>query len=218
MLIIFDLDDTLIDTSGAVTPFKLRCFLQRLFDLQLISLSFDQAHEELFHLNQNSPRSKDAVDQFLAHHSIQKEKAEPALIELNSPLPKNFFIPTTPHAMQILEFFHSSHPLALVTGGFPPFQREKMEKAGIEPAFFSKIEIPRDCVKKPVYESLIREFSISPSDVWVCGDRVALDLAPAKELGMRTIHMQWGRGARYTENQWTDHRISDLRELKEIIR
>ena len=179
---------------------------------------FETAEEELLNLNLKSPRSKDALFAFMSKYSFDPKKRDAVLAELTTPLPEDIKIPTTPHAKEILEFFRPYRPLALVTGGHPPFQRQKMEKAGIEPGFFCKIEIPEDSVKKPVYEALLLEFSLSPPDVWVCGDRIGMDLAPAKELGMKTIHMQWGRGGRQKTDAWVDHSISDLRELKGIVR
>ena len=95
-----------------------------------------------------------------------------------------------------------------MTGGHPPFQREKMEKAGLDTSIFSKIAIPEDSVKKPFYEGLANEFSIKSSKIWVCGDRVDMDLAPAYELGINTIHMRWGRGKMVKSADWIDHSIS----------
>ena len=218
MLIIFDLDDTLIDTSGFITPFKLRMCVQKLIDLGLFIPNREEAEKRLLALNAESPRSGDAVLQFLSHYCFREEEVIPVLAELTTPLPHDFVVPTTPNAKKILSLFYTLCPLALVTGGHPPFQIQKMEKAGIEPGLFSKIEIPEDSVKKPVYETLLREFSVMPQDTWVCGDRIAMDLVPAKELGMHTVHMRWGRGRRQQMTQEVDYSICDLGELKGIIR
>ncbi|MBU6447143.1 MAG: HAD family hydrolase, partial [Verrucomicrobia bacterium] len=107
--------------------------------------------------------------------------------------------------------------VALVTGGHPPFQMEKLEKAGIDRSFFSKIAIPEDSIKKPFYEALLREFSIRPQEVVVCGDRIAMDLAPAHALGCQTVHMRWGRGKKLATEQWVTHSIVELSELTRII-
>jgi FMN phosphatase YigB (HAD superfamily) len=211
LLIIFDLDDTLIDTSGSITPFKLRACLK------LLGLEGPAFEQELFKLNQTSLRSKDALLEFCTRHDVPKTGQEAALKEMFSPLPDDFQIPTTPFAKETLSFFHKTHHLALVTGGAPPLQRQKIEKAGIEAKMFSKIAIPEDSVKKPVYLALLQEFSVDPKNAWVCGDRVTMDLIPARELGMRTVHMRWGRGNLQIE-KWVESTIQNLSELKEIIR
>lgn len=217
MLIIFDLDDTLIDTSGSVTPFKMRECLKRLVEDGLRVRDFDEAYAELLAINAESARSKDALASMIAKGGLAPERASRALAELTAPLPPDFRIPTTPQANEILTFFHSFHTLALVTGGHSSFQREKMEKAGLDSSIFSRIAIPEDCIKKPVYEVLAKDFSTAPERVWVCGDRLEMDLAPARELGFKTIHMRWGRGKK-ARADWVDHSISVLAELKGIIK
>jgi FMN phosphatase YigB (HAD superfamily) len=217
-LIIFDLDDTLIDTSGSVTPFKMRSCLNRLKETGLRIPDFEKAYEELLAINARSSKSKEAIERFAFPYQLTKAQIAAAVEELTTPLPKDFSIPTTPFAKEILKYFRSLCPLALVTGGHPPFQKDKLKKAGIEVSVFSMIAIPEDSVKKPYYEALQRKFSVPPQDVWVCGDRVSMDLKPARELGYRTVHMRWGRGKMSATEDWIDYSISELRELKEIVR
>ncbi len=215
MLIIFDLDDTLLDTSGAITPFKMRECLKRLIEDGASVKDFEQAYADLMALNNASPRSKDAVSLFARKLGCEPERA---LAELTAPLPPGFAIPTTPGAKDILGYFFPKYPLVIATGGYPPFQREKIEKAGLEPSIFSKIAILEDSNKRPLYEGLPKEFSIKPEKIWVCGDRVETDLAPAYRLGFKTIHMKWGRGKMEKSADWIDHAISTLSELKGLIR
>lgn len=217
MLIIFDLDDTLIDTSGSITPFKMKECLQKLMEVGLVVQDFNTAYAELLSYNASSMKSKDALLEFLRSQNAEEELLSKALPMLTTPLPNDFSIKLTPNAKEILKYFASSHRLALVTGGHPPFQLEKMEKAGIDRAYFSKIAIPEDSIKGPFYKALIEEFGMHPSEVYVCGDRVAMDLLPAYELGLNTIHMRWGRGLVGKTEEWVHHAISDLTELKRII-
>jgi len=212
-LIIFDLDDTLIDTSGAVTPFKLR----NIFEILMQKAPTDLEFQELVMINETSLKTKDAIEAFGLKKGVSRKAIEKAISEMSAPLPSDFSIPCTPNAKEILEFYRKLYPLALVTGGFPPFQREKMEKAGIEASIFSKIAIPEDSIKKPFYKDLMIEFSKAPADIWVCGDRVPMDLAPAKELGFKTVHIRWGRGKRIKHEPWIDFSIQDLSELRNII-
>lgn len=215
-MIIFDLDDTLLDTSGSVTPFKMRECLKRLVEDGATVSCFEEAYADLMTLNSVSARAKDALLQFASKTGCRNPSR--ALSELTAPLPAGFTVPTTPNAKEILYYFRSKYFLAIVTGGHPPFQREKMEKAGLELSIFSKIAIPEDSVKKPYYEDLAKEFSIKPDQIWVCGDRIEMDLMPAHELGCKTIHMKWGRGKMAKKADWIGHTITSLSELKGIIR
>jgi FMN phosphatase YigB (HAD superfamily) len=217
-LIIFDLDDTLIDTSGYVTPFKMKECLKRFIEAGLAISDFDKAYLELLSINAKSKRSQDALAQFLHQVGGSGRLFEKAIQEMTAPLPSGFSVPTTPNAKEILKYLSKTHTIALVTGGHPPFQMEKLEKAGIDRTIFSKIAIPEDSIKKPFYEGLVREFSLSADQVLVCGDRIAMDLVPAFELGFTTVHMRWGRGSLSETEKWVHHAISDLSELKRIIK
>lgn len=213
MLIIFDLDDTLIDTSGSVTPFKLESAAKVLLERQVTAQELDELHA----INSTSAKTPDALRQFAQNRGLL-ERLPYAIEELTAPLPDDFRVACTPQAQEILRYYRSRYPVALVTGGYPPFQREKLKKAGFEEAVFSKIAIPEDSVKKPFYQAFAEEFSASPEEVWVCGDRIPMDLAPAHSLGFHTVHMRWGRGKQMNTEPWIDHSITSLAELRNVIR
>ena len=216
MLIIFDLDDTLIDTSGAIVPFKLKLCLERLKELGLRYDDFEAAYERLLALNAAALRSRDALEAFINLSHGDPSWLELVLPTMVSPLPEDFIVPTTPFAKEILEELRISHDLTLVTAGYPPFQKEKLKKAGIEPSLFSNILIPEDCIKRPAYEALYKQFF--KGQALVCGDRIWVDLLPAHELGFTTVHMRWGRGLLNQTEPWIDYSISGLRELRDIVR
>ncbi len=216
-MIIFDLDDTLIDTSGSVTPFKLLECLKGLVANGLKVSDVESAFQVLLTLNESSSGSEEALIKFILQFGGGAELISFANAEMSRPLPAGFSIQTTPDAKEILQTLSKKHILALVTGGHPPFQMEKLEKAGIDRAFFSKIAIPEDSVKKPFYEALIREFSVPAHEVLVCGDRIAMDLTPAQQIGCKTVHMRWGRGKKLKTEDWITHSISRLSELKWMI-
>jgi FMN phosphatase YigB (HAD superfamily) len=212
-LIIFDLDDTLIDTSGCITPFKLKIACEKLAGRSVSPKEL----QELTAINRASLRTPDAIMQFGRQIGASKEAVQAALAELTSPLPEGFQVALTPNAKEIIHYYASRCPIALVTGGHPPFQREKLKKAGIEASIFSKIAVPEDSIKKPFYKAFAGELSVDPAHVWVCGDRIPMDLVPARELGFRTIHMRWGRGRQMATEPWIDRSIEDLSELRKII-
>src|SRR5690348_16050389 len=130
LLIIFDLDDTLLDTSGTVTPFKLREGLKLLIQDGAKVANFEDAYAELMVLNRRCSRSTDATRHFAK--KVGCSDISRAHAELTAPLPAGFTIPTTPDAKEVLNYFRPNYLLAIVTGGHPPFQREKMEKAGLD--------------------------------------------------------------------------------------
>lgn len=215
MLIIFDLDDTLIDTSGVITPFKLKECLASLIGSG-VQVPED-AYAELLKENQTQLRSKDAFLSFAKSVKSNDEQIEKALGMLITPLPEAFKVPATPHAKEVLEYLRALFKLTLVTIGHLSFQQDKLKKAGIDSSLFSMIKVLKGPEKKIAYEEIQETFSLTSKEIWVCGDRIETDLRPAFELGFNTVHMRWGRGANYAKEDWVDHSINDLRELKEII-
>jgi putative hydrolase of the HAD superfamily len=215
-LIIFDLDDTLIDTSGFITPFKMKECFQKLRETGLpLSTS---AYNELLEKNQAASKSKIAVVEFAKKYNASDDQIQKVLDVLQDPLPESFQIPMTPYAKEILDYYRNRYTIALVTSGHPVYQMDKLKKAGIDSSIFSMIAIPEDSVKKPYYEALQKKNHLQAKEVWVCGDRVEMDLKPAHELGFNTIHMRWGRGAYLESEKWVDYSINTLHALKEIIR
>ncbi len=192
--------------------------LKRLIAIGVRVPDFSIAYQKLLERNKRSLKSKDALVDFAKELSANESQIEFALQGLFSPLPDLFQIPMTPHAKEIIEFYAKICPLAIVTGGHPPFQWDKLKKAGIDSSFFSMISIPEDSIKKPSYQALQEKFSLHSEEIWVCGDRIEMDLKPAFELGFRTVHMRWGRGSALNSEEWIEHSISNLRELKDIIK
>jgi putative hydrolase of the HAD superfamily len=135
-----------------------------------------------------------------------------------SSLPPKLKVKLMKGASKILVWLREKHELAIVTGGEPHFQKEKWENAGIDSSKFSKIVVADKCEKKFHYQEILTELKRLPQETIVVGDRIGRDLAPAKELGMTTIHMRWGRGLQYENGQGVvDYTISDLEEIKKIL-
>jgi FMN phosphatase YigB (HAD superfamily) len=214
LLLIFDLDDTLIDTFGSITPWKMRQCIEVLSEEGL--LLPPTAYEELVTLNAQSPSSQQAVWQFAVKYHATQNQIQAALASLTTLLPETFHIPLTPYVKETLQFY-AKYPLAIVTGGDPSFQRDKLKKAGLDCSLFSMIGIPEDSNKGPYYLALQKKFSLQPEQMWVCGDRIEMDLRPAFEMGLRTVHMRWGRGAFMKTEKWIDHSIANVGELRGII-
>ena len=88
----------------------------------------------------------------------------------------------------------------------------------MDSGIFSKIVVSEEKNKGPHYQSLSKELRYPPSEILVCGDRVAIDLAPAKQLGCKTVQIRWGRGLNSVGlNGEVDYYISDLKELNIIV-
>jgi putative hydrolase of the HAD superfamily len=216
LLIIFDLDDTLIDTSGCITYYKLEDALRAMVNAGLVLPDFSEALSLLRRLDRSAESARAALSEFAEMMSAGTELFEMAVNEIyEQPLADRPIFPLEGAVEVLLELRHC-HQLALVTIGKPAYQMEKLKKAGIDSHLFSKIIVTQERDKKPHYQLIMDELGYFPAEVIVCGDRISLDLSPAEELGFKTVHMRWGRGANGFKHRG-DHSILKMGELREIV-
>lgn len=209
MLVVFDLDDTLIETSRCLTPL----YLRMAFEAMKLG-----TFEELIAINEKALTSRIALKEFWGRYSNKEEILQAGLNTLKTALPADAKIDPVPGAKEVLDALQVHHTLALVTAGHPELQFQKMEKAGIQPGQFSKIIVSTGASKKFDYQKVLSELNFDPSNTIVCGDRVEVDLTPAKELGIYTVHFQNGRGKMHAEpKDSVDLTIKTLKELQEVF-
>jgi len=217
-LIIFDLDDTLIDTTHYATPIKLRLTLQAMINAGLQISSEEEAYRSLVEIDQNSLSGKETIRQFL-----QNNNGDMGLLEIGSKAYYgkslvDFPIKTISGTLQTLNILKDKHDLVLVSFGIEEEQYRKMERAGINPKIFRKIIITENYDKLEAYEQVMKELSYLPENIFVCGDKFHGDLLPAKKLGMKTVHFSWGRGKVFPHKaEEVDHSISDVSMILKII-
>ena len=218
MLIIFDLDDTLIDTSGALIPLKLRAALQAMIKAGLKINSQERALATLLEIDSSSPNGKETLMQFLDGIRADSRFLEVGVKEYYGASANDFIISMLPSAAETLTKLHEDHDLVLITSGDQKQQQLKMKKAGINSKLFRRIIICDGYSKKAHYRQIMEEFKCKPTDIIVCGDKFDIDLLPAKELGMTSVHMLWGRALRLSvRGEEPDYRIRYLPELLKIV-
>ncbi len=220
MLIIFDLDDTLVDTSGTITPFKLKAALLAMVKEGLVIPDIEKGSEMLLRINEMSISSSRALDEFLQLHDGNKKFLDIGERILYEEELGDYPVFPVDSACEVLEDLQltTSHQMAIVSIGDEKVQRQKLVKSGISEKYFSQIIICRESEKERHYEQLCKSYRLLPSQVVVCGDRIIRDLQPAKRLGMHTVQMLWGRGLNDSDSKSdVDYAILSLRQLKEIV-
>ena len=220
MLIIFDLDDTLIDTSGTIVPQRLNFAFKKMVDSGLCFERPEGQMEKLFQINKEAISAKEALKEFLSGHNAIEKYFEIGLNAIYNEFDPSIKVSSRKGAIKILNELKKSHELALVTIGKDEFQRIKLKNAGIDFSLFSIINVI-DCEdKKPFYKKIIGSLEKKASETLVCGDKIHTDLKPAKELNCITVHMRYGRGASDRNKgfeSFVDYNIEELEELKGII-
>src|SRR3989344_440527 len=159
-LIIFDLDDTLVDTWGCITPHLIMQAIQSMVLEGLKIKSIGSAAKRLADLRYVNIGKK-------GFYNFNFE----------------YGLKTLPGAAEMFE--KTDAEFALVSKGETQAQMDKLTKAGISHMLFKKIIIVPTYNKKEYYQKMMEELGFDSDDCFACGDRYETDLLPAKELGMK---------------------------------
>jgi FMN phosphatase YigB (HAD superfamily)/CTP:phosphocholine cytidylyltransferase-like protein len=210
-LIIFDLDDCLVDTYGAIVPTLIKQAVTSMIEGGL-SMPSKQAISRLTEINDQAKNGTEALQKFLL------EQGRPELLHSAREAFYNFGfdyeIKPLPGVLKMLE--NTQADFALVTKGEFRAQMDKLRRAGISYTLFKKILVVDDYDKKEPYLRVMKELGYSPENCFVCGDRYETDLIPAKDLGLKTIHVPWGRG-KVTSAGDVDFTIKDFKEIIDVV-
>ncbi len=218
MFIIFDLDDTLIDTSACITPVKLERALQCMVEQGLELGDFEQALDLLLRLDSKSESAQSALEEFIEINDFDPKFLSIAVNEVYHVFREEIPVFPVEDAVEVLSSLSYEHKMAIVSVGNQELQMWKLKKAGIDSSLFCKILVLEEKNKKKYYEALIQEMNLSPKDVVVCGDRVAIDLTPAKQLGCKTVHMKKGRGIHSAGSEReVDFTITQLSQMGKVL-
>ncbi len=212
MLIIFDLDDTLITTSIDITPKKLEQALKEMIDCGL-PINFEQGRKILFSMNEKAYRSKEVIKEFANQVQGTDEHREIGLRVLEGDLGE-ISVKREDGLNDFLQGLKKRHRLAIVTGGKKEIQEEKIDLYGIDRTLFEEIIVEEWGMKERAYMRLKDKFG----PFLVVGDRITNDLSCGKKLGGITIHIRQGRGEFEPKNHPdVDFEIRTIKELTEVL-
>ena len=124
-----------------------------------------------------------------------------------------------PGAIETLKHYQmSGSRLALLTNGDSSTQRGKIERFGLAPYFeFIIIESEFGCGKpdERVFNQALKNFSISPSEAWMVGDDLTMDISGAQNAGISTVWVDWrGVGLPSGSRVNPDRIVKTISELK----
>lgn len=217
MLIIFDLDDTLLETTASIAPFKLRQFFKEVSKNEP-SLSGDEV-EILLRLNQGSQSSLNAILEYLEIKGFSSSVSAQFLqvFKKNGDFPEE--IQLVSGVKETLFDFVEQHHVAVVTRGKRETQLKKLQFLPVPVEEFVGVWVVEEGSKSTAYQEIQQKMGVHPFEVVVVGDRVDMDLLPAKQLGFLTVHMQNGRGLRVQieKDGIVDYQICSLNQLSAII-
>jgi putative hydrolase of the HAD superfamily len=190
----FDLDDTLIDTSGLLVPLASRAAFEAMqkIGLNINFETFDQIRKiKALSLNHRQIFADIAKD-------FGSQKSEVALTQAgieafyNPVLPPH--LPLLPGAEETLHFLKKNHRLFLVTSGAISSQKEKVQRAGLselfEKCFF--VDGFNKGRKKEAFLEIITLATCAPEELMAIGNRLSQEIHDAKEIGAITCYFEYG--------------------------
>ena len=218
MLLIFDLDDTLIETTTFLTRKKLKTALKAMIAAGLMIQDVKGAEEMLLRMNLAAFSTRDLLEEFVELMGGGQEFVAIGMNQIENVDLNQYEIEPPYDVIEILEQLKLDYTLGLVTRGKEEMQREKLHYFGLSQALFCDVIITPFFDKGKHYEFLRTKYGVSPHEVVVVGDRIDSDLAPAKQMGAITVHIRKGRGANTpTKKEIVDHTIYEIKEIVSIL-
>lgn len=217
-VIVFDLDDTLLDTSGLIVPPA----LQKIHSLWVSmghSLDFN-SFLELRNVYLKSHSNSAVFEKILAEFPTQNNDiafAEAENFFYEPEIPKQ--LPLIEGALPLLKQLSPKYHLALLTSGEEPTQRQKVESLNVK-SFFKDIFItyqPTNYKKRPFFEQLIETHKIQPNQLLSVGNRKTSEIREAKLLGCQTCWFAFGEHIDELEQIPADKPDYTIYKLQDIL-
>lgn len=219
---IFDLDDTLLDTSGLLVPEAIR----RACEFLVTQKIFTSVEEGL---NRWTESRTGAYGANLFYEIIpliddlrRKQLAEQAYrIFRSPPIPKNLELRL--EGRQLLELAAMQFPIFLVTQGDIDVQMRKVEELRIISYFKHVYYIDpfANENKLKAFNAILSQWQFDPKRVLSIGNRLDNEIEFSKSLGMKTCYVRHGEHAHDQPRlalQIPDYDIVELSELRKILR
>ncbi len=227
LLLIFDLDDTLVSTSTLLVPEALKRAIEimagesNLCEKPLTAKLWSEAKSlfdhgfpvrEIFHqiASQLEGLSSQFNTEDLVAHALRSYR-RPQIPEK---------LPLLEGVAETLDFLGKRHKLALITRGVPGVQQKKIEALGVASHFCQivLVDTERDERKEHGFRSVLNALGFDSSRTLVVGDDPWDELAQGKALGCwtcRTVQSRFLNAP--TSDRVCDFQIQKMMELFEVV-
>jgi len=225
--LIFDLDDTLLDTWGQLVRPAARESCLAMIEAGL-NADLELCIEKRAELFKSHPRDN-LFMALVAEFGLRPgyKSARDRVCEAGY---KAYFhrevdenIQLFDGALDLLLHLTSSHRLYLVTSGHPETQRRKVEILELADLFLEIYYVHSSLgeTKKEAFAQILQKEEEHACRFLTIGDRIDREIRDANELGMGTCLVSYGEFNHLvpnSPNEEPDHRITDVQMLRTIIR
>lgn len=206
--IAFDLDDTLLDTTGLLVPQASQDAFQILIDAGL-RLDLKTCEEQRLSLIR-SISHKDVFKKLAHEHG---NAATQAAVELAN---RAFYHPRLPEKLDLLpgaltnlDVLSKKYNLYLVTAGFQDAQSAKIKSLGIAD-YFKKIFVVNSLISEKkfmAFKMILNDENIKPDELLCIGNSLASEIKDARQIGAWACYFEFGedRGTVPKEPEFQPH-------------
>lgn len=234
-LLIFDLDNTLINYGGVTEKaWKLTC--QKCVEKYDIGLDAMKMADEIIKVNNSiwedenkRPKGnfsfyelrKSIVSEALSHFEIDKNAIIEFLVENYSQCKHDAVYVFEDVFKTLKELKRRGYILALLTNGDSAFQREKLKRFHLEDLFDGIFIDGEQGIGKPekqAYDNVLNKFQVSSNKACMIGDHYLWEVVAPKHYGLKAIWVNRGNlGVKNNENIKADFVIKNISELLKIF-
>jgi FMN phosphatase YigB (HAD superfamily)/predicted nucleotide-binding protein len=215
-LIIFDLDDTLVDTFGClIMPLEYQA-AQAMVAAGLNESSPEKLFPLLMKLRRENPGELETQLQQLYPHATEEVwRAREAVFANAAVTP----LVINPEVIHMLRDLGKMYKLCLLTSGSKEFQNAKLKHLDIG-QLFDRTEILDTRTQNTKQDMLAALAGQHPRTAVVVGNRLDHEIRAGNNLQMTTVWVRYGEGSAMTPEDERDrptHIISDITELPELL-
>jgi putative hydrolase of the HAD superfamily len=216
--VVFDLDDTLVDTSSLlIAPLEIEA-ARRMVELVPSLPEPGELAALVMELRRIGPS---LVEQELARllPGLTEDVLEARRQTFAGLTPSRLTI--DPRVKRLLRELHDRATLYLLTEGDFDFQSRKIDHLGIRP-FFTEVVIapPGPDSKRDALVSLLERGRHLPAAVVVVGNRLDREIRAGNRLGVTTVWVRRGEGSGVPPDERSglpDHTVEDVGELCDVF-
>lgn len=222
-LLIFDLDDTLIDTSDLYWNVR-ESFISYISDNNSNKQELENIFEKIDTQNTaiygyHPKRYEITMLQMCNELNIDLSIEQKATICSIANRIMNDVPNEIPGALDLLEWTYERYTLTLMTRGIDEVQNKKIKKYSLT-KYFKYIEIV-DKKDEDKFLNLINKLGVQPSETVIIGDSIKAEINPALNIGAFAIHYQYTHHTYKWLQEHVDTHVGrhyfKTKSLKEVI-
>lgn len=219
-VLVFDLDDTLIDTTGLLLGPAHIDAAQAMIGAGLNGTTQEVAHARVAFTRTHPGEDLEAllIERFGASRPAAASDAGRRAF-YRRPVPA--LTPMEGAQETLAQLRSEGRALYLLTIGDPPTQRRKVELAGLEDSFdglcFVDIEAED---KEHALGALIDDLGLPADRILVIGDRIDREISAGRRLGCWTVRVLHGEGQHFRPSQpaqQAHYSVPDVRSIPAVV-